>query len=109
MKHIKLFEQMDEEESWWDEESEFDNLESKLKIVKYVGSNGDYYITDATIPENGMIKTFNDVYSEYRLDLFDFNPIIKDTTRIFVFDYNGVSNNLFQYKDLPKEIKDRLI
>ena len=26
MRYLKLFEQFDEEESWWDEESPFDNI-----------------------------------------------------------------------------------
>ena len=108
MKHIKLFEQF-EEDSWWEEESPFDNIETKLKIIKYKNGFDSYYITESTIPKNGKIKIFNDIGNEYDTDAFDFNPTILEHTFINIFDYMGLEHMVCQYKDLPKEIKDRLI
>ena len=106
MKHIKLFEQMDEEESWWDEESPFDNIKD-LRIIQFKG--GSYYILKGIKGDKITLFDENEHY-DYWLKDFNMNPKVDDDTTIYIID--ALRRNYkfdYQYKNLPKEIKDRLI
>ena len=103
MKHIKLFEQFNEEEPWWEEESPFDDFLPKL----IVGKNGPYFYALEDIG-NGRVRIFDGTETDiYNKNTFDYRekPRDKDDFRIF----GNKFKNYCKYKDLPKEIKDRLI
>ena len=102
MKYLKLFEQFDEEESWWDEESPFDNFKNPMKIVK-LGTS--YYI--AEIIDGLNVELYNDDKHIYPKTTFDMNPYYGDKTKIYIF--NKIEGYFIDFKDLPKEIKDRII
>ena len=101
MKHIKLFEQFeDDEDAWWEEESPF---EKKYRIIKHKNSSG-YYIL---IEINGdIIKIYDDQNSYYQLEYFDLFPEYDSNIIINVFENGGFFE--YKYKNLPKEIKDKL-
>ena len=99
MKHLKLYEQFDEEEAWWDEESPFDQIKD-LKIVKH-GEN-DFYL--AKMIDGKNVRLYDDNRYDYKISIFDTHPIYFDDTRITIL-YNHEKSLL---KDLPKELKDRI-
>ena len=119
MKHLKLFEQFeDEEEPWWDKESEFDKIETKLKIVRSKADSTYFYVIEN--PTSDDIIFFKNRPATRKSSHYDFNFVIKDLHRIYIYDedkefmkYDGSERSMgwtyFYYKDLPKEIKDRLV
>ena len=99
MKHIKLFEQFDD--------YELDDIFGKDPDLKIVYMGGDHYIA-CNFREGGYFSLYDNYGGRYGGgdSSWNINPIIKDETRINVYR-NGNWKNIF-YKDLPKEIKDRL-
>ena len=73
MKYLKLFEQMDDEEDWWEKESPFDKLEdNNFKIGDYVvivnnSWHGKFYIGSV-----GIIKNES---SRYGYEVFNKNTV----------------------------------
>ena len=102
MKHIKLFEQF-EEDSWWEEESPFDVIKD-LKIIEIGG--GYYYILKRRLNDN--IILFDDDTSIYSPDIFNLNPEVHENSIIRICHPTNTPKQ-YLYKDLPKEIKDRLV
>ena len=101
MKYIKLFEQFEyEEDAWWKEESQFDNIKD-LKIIEL---GGTFYILKKII--NDKVFLYDNDYG-YDLKNFNLNPIFNENTTIIVIKNDMIQ--FHQYKDLPEGIKDRLI
>lgn len=113
MKHLKLYENFEEEEdSWWDEESPFDNIKY-LTLCFYMGS---YYLIEEIVDNN--VKLFDNHKKWYNIEMFKIRNIIQDDDNIYIsdsnnkynfFDNSGSNWKKFKYKNLPKEIKDRII
>ena len=105
MRWLKLFEQFDEEESWWNEESPFDNVESKLRIIE---NAGDFYLIKER-KKNGNIVLFDDEKYDYQPHIFNLNPVFNEEYDLIgICDVDNTTKR-YLYKDLPKEIKDRIV
>jgi hypothetical protein len=112
MKYIKLFEQF-EEESWWDEESPFDNLLPRLRIGRH-GTN--YYLLE-DVEDPKLRETYKcgvrmfDISVEngggYPTETFTYGDQVKNDTQFRIVEVNKTS--YVRYDMLPKEIKDRII
>ena len=114
MKHLKLFEQFeDEEEPWWDEESEFDNLQDKLHILKHK-SFGFFCIGKIFGDKILLLDIVNDVSffhttpTDLSVSDFNLNPEF-DKEKDIIYYFKKGSGVQCKYEDLPKEIKNRLV
>ena len=115
MKHIKLFEQFEEdwnlfgeEDEWWEKESPFDK--PKLRIIKFLGK---YYIMEGISLEDKIIL-FNNretgLSSNGDFEYIDFRNFSEDNINILYEDGPGTNRvENIKIEDLPKEIKNRLI
>ena len=102
MKHIKLFEQFEEDEdAWWEEESQFDRVRD-LTIVK----NGkNFYL--AIDSDSNKISMF-DASIKYNKGAFNFNPRFNYKNDVILILNDNFGLRKYLYEDLPKEIKDRI-
>lgn len=106
MKYLKIYEQFDEEDNWWEEKSPFDILESKLKIVKF----RNIFLLVEKIDYDGRITAYNNHKINLKMEECEFFPINNINKNIIVRLYKkGVIYNEFTLKELPKEILDRII
>ena len=110
MKHIKLFEQFEDEDFWWEEESPFDNL-STLKVANYLGV---HFLFDR-FSDDGRAILFDDYLTGLDKDDIRFIPPEKmnPESMIRLYKYGipmiGRRYSEIPFKSIPKEIKDRII
>lgn len=105
MKHIKLFEQMDEEESWWEKESPFDNLGPPLMLARARGSLNFYIVKEI---DNNNIRLWDSDYVHSKIS-YSLTTRPEENRRILYYEPESTKLTKCLFKDLPKEIKDRLV
>ena len=108
MKHIKLFEQFDEWDPFGEESKPYDG---KLRIFKDI--RGDYYLMEK-FSKNGNVFIYNNCltgwnyYNMTRDCKFISLSEISENNSIRIY-YGNFNLNLTKIKDLPQEIKDRIV
>ena len=116
MKYLKLFEQFEDEENWWDDPDPYMNNE--LMIFCTNEFNGPYYLGKLDSDMDTILFFENLMDRSHKLSTGWKISKIDNKKSIVLYDYEnkykGYSRLQFPWKsfkirNLPKEIKDRII